>query len=405
MTLDEKLKLFRDQIACGTPAYMWIYDGEGRLLESNCPDEPVLAGAFLLFDCKRELYEKAALRRPVILSSSIGLMWAAAFAWEQEKLERAVVIGPVFTIDTTLRSVTDFFFALSQDKMDVSIKWQQDLARVLSVLPTFSSILLNQYALMLHCCLTGEKLLNSDIVIGGAATVEIEQEHLRKKDRHKVWIAEQGLLRMVREGDLNYKLAQQNAGSISSGVPLQSREPLRQAKTSTIVYISLCVRAAIEGGLSPEQAYSLGDAYIQSTENARDLSDITAISAAMYDDFVHRVHACRTNQKYSKQIQECCDYIELNVESKLEIEDLARRLGYTDYYFSRKFKEEVGVSLNNYITFAKIERAKFLLASTHAGIQEITERLGFCSRSYFGAAFRKVVGCSPAEYRKNYVKG
>ena len=49
---------------------------------------------------------------------------------------------------------------------------------------------------------------------------------------------------------------------------MQSSDVLRQSKTSIIVFTSLVCRAAIEGGLSPEEAYSLGDSYIQTAEAA-----------------------------------------------------------------------------------------------------------------------------------------
>ena len=64
------------------------------------------------------------------------------------------------------------------------------------------------------------------------------------------------MLQMVRTGDLNYKQALSNCMSISAGVPVQSSDVLRQSKTSIIVFTSLVCRAAIEGGLSPEEAYS-----------------------------------------------------------------------------------------------------------------------------------------------------
>ena len=43
--------------------------------------------------------------------------------------------------------------------------------------------------------------------------------------------------------------------------------------------------------------------------------------------------------------------------------------------------------------------------SYHESIQDISEKLKFCSRSYFGEAFRSIVGCSPVEYRQKYRKG
>lgn len=95
----------------------------------------------------------------------------------------------------------------------------------------------------------------------------------------------------------------------------------------------------------------------------------------------------------------------MNVEEKFTISDLAACAGYTEYYLSRKFKEEIGVSLNNYINIAKVERAKLLLTITDDSIQEITDRLHFCSRSYFSEAFRKFTGTSPAKYKRDYQKG
>lgn len=146
-------------------------------------------------------------------------------------------------------------------------------------------------------------------------------------------------MRMVREGDMNYKLALNSSFGVSSDVPLQSSNPLRQSKTSVIVFISLCARAAIEGGLSPEQAYSLGNSYIQSVESAKTISEISAISNAMYEDFITRVHNCRTNPALSKQIQACCDYcdyIELNIEEDFGISDLAARAGSSPASSRRK---------------------------------------------------------------------
>lgn len=277
--------------------------------------------------------------------------------------------------------------------------WQHELLNILDTVPTLSIMLMNQYALMLHYTLTGEKLFPSDI--NSLSSPLPGEEKRTKKDRHRVWINEQGLMRMVREGDLSFKLAMDQAMGVSAGVPVQSADPLRQAKTSAVVFISLCTRAAIEGGLTPEQAYSLGDSYIQSAESARTISEVSAVNSAMYEDFVRRVHNCRTNPKLSPQIQACCDYIELNVEEDFNISDLAARTGYTKYYLSRKFEEETGVSLNGYINIARVERAKLLLTVTDDGIQEIADRLHFCSRSYFSEAFRKITGTSPAKYRKD----
>lgn len=72
-----------------------------------------------------------------------------------------------------------------------------------------------------------------------------------------------------------------------------------------------------------------------------------------------------------------------------------------DYYFSKKFKQEVGITLAEYIRSKRLERAAMLLQSTNEDVQAIAMRLQFCSQSYFTDSFRKKYGISPSKYRKN----
>ena len=183
-------------------------------------------------------------------------------------------------------------------------------------------------------------------------------------------------------------------------VPVRSDDVLRQSKTSIIVFTSLVCRAAIEGGLSPEESYALGDNYIQSAENAKTMDDLDPLALIMYDDFVRRVHKCRTNPNLSQQVQKCVDYIEMHLEEKICAADLAAQVGYTEYYLTHKFKEETGLSVTDYIKFAKIERAKVLLKSTGQTVQDIAAALSFSTRNYFSRVFQEVTGQTPMEYRE-----
>ena len=79
--------------------------------------------------------------------------------------------------------------------------------------------------------------------------------------------------------------------------------------------------------------------------------------------------------------------------------------GYTDYYFTKKFRKETGVSLTDYIKQARIEYAKILLITTRTGIDEISDSLRFRTRNYFSKVFREIVGITPAAYRERMRKG
>lgn len=398
MDISQNIELFQELVRCGGEICTWRYDGEGNLLSSNCPDEAVLDAAFSIFGCKERMLAHCAEQgAPIMLGTEAGMIWGAAFDTREGRLYRAYVLGPVFFSDTAMREVRNGL-ALYQNQ-EVSIAWKSRFFQCLPQIPVSQHIIFSRYLLMLHYCLTGEHLHASDLlsVRSGPAA----PEHRPYKDRYRVWTAERALLQMVRNGDLNYKQAFHNSTMLSNGVPLQSGAPLRQVKTSIMVFCSIVCRAAMEGGLSPEEAYSLGDTYIQSAEDARTFDDLAAIPLVMYDDFIRRVHRCRTNPKLSEAVQKCCDYIEMNLAEKIRAADLASLSGYSEYYITRKFKAETGYFINDYIRFVKIERAKLLLQGTDLTVLEIAEQLGFATRSYFSQAFRAVTGLTPTAFRED----
>ena len=398
MDIHEKVSLLQELVACCDAISTWCYDAKGELLFSNCADETVLNTAFSAFGCRSILMEHAnILNNPFLLGTSLGLVWGAAFEREDGVLRRFWLLGPVFYATTTKGQIElgyDFYRGL-----ELSVAWKEQFMQAAARLPVVTNVLLGRYLLMLHYCLTGQTLHYSDIVMPTELLRPAKPAEPTKRDRYQVYAAERALLDMVRNGDLNYAEAFSNSSLLSSGVPVSGPDPLRQVKSSITVFTSLVCRAAIEGGLSPEEAYSLGDAYIQRAENARSQQELLNLPATMYDDFIHRVHRCRTNPRYSPMVQKCVDYIDLHLEQKIQAADLATQLGYDDYYITRRFKRETGYSLTNYIKFAKIERAKVLLQSTRLTVQQIADGLGFTTRSYFIQCFKAVTGRTPTAWR------
>lgn len=400
MDVSQNIELFQELIRCGGEISLWQYDGEGNLLSSNCPEAAIFDTAFSLSGSRtRMLAYAAAQDAPVLLGTEMGLIWGAAFEKREGRLVRAYVLGPVFFSDTAVRQIRDGL--ASYQGSEVSIAWKSRFMQSLAQVPVSQHVVFSRYILMLHYCLTGKHLQASDLSVLNASPGSAGRQGSGfHRDRYLIWNAERALLQMVRNGDLNYKTAFHHSSMVSNGVPLQGGAPLRQAKTSVIVFCSIVCRAAMEGGLSPEEAYSLGDAYIQNAENAKTMDELTAISVMMYDDFIRRVHRCRSDPARSEAVQKCCDYIEMNLGKKIRASDLASLAGYSEYYITRKFKEETGYFINDYLKFARMERAKLLLQSTDLSILEIAGQLGFATRSYFSQAFREITGMTPTQFRE-----
>ena len=388
-----RLKFMGELLKCGTSVYLWHYGADGHLIESDA-EQLVLDRIFERSGAKAYMVEYAkAHTQPLVLGGQLGLMWCAAF-YRGEGGVAAYVLGPVFNTDISMRTIEQ-----SVRRFDVDLNWRTGYIQLLSQLPVVSSVLFFQYGLMLHYCLTGEKLDRSDIQFQQSRRQNETAEPPERGDRMQVWLAERALLRMVSEGDLNYQRALSSVNLLSNGVRAGGEQPVLQAMVSCTSFTSLCVREAIGAGLSPELAYSVGDSYIQAMLECKTVPELRSINHAMYEDFIKRVHKLRTAPKVSPQIQACRDYIELHTGDQLTLEALARRTGYSEYHLSRKFREEMGLTITAYIRLARVERAKMLLVSTTRSLRDISDSLRFCSPSHFTRAFREFTGMTPAEYR------
>lgn len=391
-------RMLEDVLTCGTPVYSWHYLPDGHLGATNCPDL-VLDVIFEHTGCKKALLDWSAENTmPLILGAETGLVWGAVFEHTEDKLESIHLLGPVYNTEGSLQGLDKALRAFQ-----MPVEFASRLETLLGHLPVILPAQFFQYVVMLNYCVTGERLQRSDIhVQRGTLQPGAALGQAPVRDRHRTYSIEQELLRRVQDGDLDYQAAYDQAGNISGGVRIESGGAMTQEKISCVVFASLCTRAAIEGGLSPELAYSLGDYYIQSMLGCKKVSDLINVNHEMYEQFIRRVHQTRYNPRYSRPIQSCCDYIELHLDEDLRLPDLAAQLGYTESYLSRKFKQEVGVNLVEYIRFARIEKAKNLLTTTDLTIHEIAEKLKFCSSSYFARTFRRVTGLLPQDWREQY---
>ena len=83
----------------------------------------------------------------------------------------------------------------------------------------------------------------------------------------------------------------------------------------------------------------------------------------------------------------------------MDTEKLAQELHYSRPHLSRKFKEETGMTLTDFILTKKSEEAARLLAFTDKSLISISDYLGFSSQSHFARVFKKYIGMTPSEYR------
>lgn len=111
--------------------------------------------------------------------------------------------------------------------------------------------------------------------------------------------------------------------------------------------------------------------------------------------------------EWQKQIQMIVDEIDRCIkdhnDEALTLHVLSQRLGYSEFYTTRKFKEISGMKFKDYLRRRKLAFALKEVRDSGKGILEIAFDYGFSSHEAFTRAFRTAYGVTPSQYRKNPV--
>lgn len=409
MELPEKIEFFLSMMSCFQDISYWKFDKEFNVLFSNCEQSDIVKR--ILFEEQernQSLLEYGRTHdKPLVCSKELGLIWGTVFEKADGEVVRLHVLGPICNSELSIPQIEQVV-----DRQYTPMRFRRKLINLFARLPVLSAPRFYPFLQMLHFCITGEKITFSEIAheklnpsnIATAIPEQMEEEK-RSGARHQgVYAAEQELFKMIEDGNINYAHAMNNAALKATFGDAKYQDPQQKNHAVAVTFITLSIRAAIRGGLPPATAYAVGDYYESAVAGCTSMTEQKHILDTMFHDFVLRVHKCKENAGISKPIQVCCDYIDIHIYEKIELETLAATVGYTKYYLTRKFKSELGVSIWDYVNKRKVEQAKILLTNPEYTIQEISDMLGYCSRSYFSEVFQTHTGSWPSDYRTDELK-
>lgn len=207
----------------------------------------------------------------------------------------------------------------------------------------------------------------------------------------------------IKRGDLEglYKSFQISY----SGKPGRlASDEIRSQKNLAIGLIAVSCRSAIAGGVLPEIAFSMSDAYIRQVETVRQEGAAFAVSRKAEIDFCQMVQESQRFGRQSLTVMRCKELVLKHLHSKLSARDLANELGVTPGHLSQIFTKEEGMTLTDYIACEKIKFAKEQLVYTDDSYDTVAYTYGFSSQSHFGSVFKKWTQMTPGEFRNKYKK-
>lgn len=154
----------------------------------------------------------------------------------------------------------------------------------------------------------------------------------------------------------------------------------------------------LEQQLVLETARELGAKMELVRQQGSQISELPEVFEKTMEVYKERMH-------YSDMVLQTIAIIRMEWENcDLSLQSVADSLFVSAPHLSRMFHRETGENFASYLTRKRMNEAKLLLKNTNMKMYEIAQKTGYTSQHYFSNAFKKAMGISPADYRKNLLK-
>ena len=240
---------------------------------------------------------------------------------------------------------------------------------------------------------------------------EPEQQKFFEKKRwmekgghlHNPYQHEQKKLGSIRAGNL--KLLEECQNEVWPGeIGQLADNPLRQEKNLSIVVISIACRAAIDGGVAPQKAFSMSDVFISNIERMTQVLPIQAAVVEYEREFARAVEQVKHDSEHNRYVERAKEYVAEHIDESIRVVQIGEALGINENYLTGLFHKYEGITLQHYIRKEKVRQAKELLLYSSYSCSEIAALLCFSTQSHFSSAFKREVGMTPAKYRESKIQ-
>jgi len=337
-------------------------------------------------------------------TNTYGLNYITAGIWRNDIYYGAIIVGPFLA---TLPDDTFISNVISKNNLPVSehiqlLEFYKSLAIVNN--STASSI--------------GETLVNlnnntyhkSQLITSSSLNPTRDKEKLKDRIVNNIDIIEyrykneNAIMAAISKGDKE-EIKKFTTGFSDPYLEKRVPEsPIRGSKNLLVVLNTLCRIAAKNGGVHPIYIHSISEKFAILIERAPNLPYLIDLQKRMLEEYCDFVSEYSTRE-YSAIVKKAVNYIKLHFESPLTLQGIAETIHVNASHLSRKFKDDTGMSLIDFINHIRIEAAKIYLKNNTSSITEIAFIVGFNDVNYFSRVFKKLIGLTPSQYRHKHSIG
>lgn len=208
---------------------------------------------------------------------------------------------------------------------------------------------------------------------------------------------ENKLFESVSKGDLNSTLSY--AETFMNWMIDNADSNINSVRLKTLEFVMRAESLAYRNG-GWEYKFHSRDNYLDDIMKFNDKGELLNWFNDKLTIACHNIQGKR-EEKSTDVIKVAGKYIQDNYSKDISLDDVSRVVGISPYYFSKIFKEEMGVNFIEYLTNIRIERAKELLTTSEMSMKEICIMCGYSDPNYFSRTFKKNVGVTPTEFKEN----
>jgi two-component system, response regulator YesN len=171
-------------------------------------------------------------------------------------------------------------------------------------------------------------------------------------------------------------------------------------KTYTLTLVTKIYGSYNQNVLSDQDQFAIESSIIEKILQSQRIEEINEIINHLCHEMSKEIKRLRDDDQRSI-VQQAKKFIEdYYHEPKLDLNRISEQLHVSSSYFARLFKKHYHMTFLDYLTQHRLEVAKNLLKNTTLKVFEIAERIGYEDPHYFSYNFRKNVGMTPLQFRK-----
>jgi two-component system response regulator YesN len=213
--------------------------------------------------------------------------------------------------------------------------------------------------------------------------------------------SEQKLIAKVKIGDRTG--AKEILNNILGTIMFRNPGDINVLKARLVELLTVLSRAAAESGVDINLLLEKNLTYISKVLDINTQQELCAWISHGLNDFIECVYTSLDAKKIT-QLKPAIDYIEANYDQQITLADIAKTVHLSVSRLAHLFKEQMTITLIDYLTNVRITHAKRLLLTTDHSCTTISFEVGYNNQSYFTRTFKEITAMTPRQFRKNNIR-